>query len=201
MHASSGSNSSLQGGSAVIVRLLSPLLLIATLLLANGIASADEMPVPDKQDAIIFIRHALAPGTGDPAEFDVNDCDTQRNLSEQGRKQAEDIGRNLRRLGIADIPVYSSEWCRCKDTAELMNIGSVNHQPLLNSFFATPDGPAQLQKLRQWLAIANGPLVLVTHQVVITGMTGVYPASGEMVLTRLDDGELSVVSTIETEYR
>ncbi len=159
--------------------------------------------LPKNQDAIIFIRHALAPGTGDPANFDVNQCSTQRNLSEQGRLQAVDIGARLRDLGVEGVPVYTSQWCRCAETAQLMAVGPVQDQPLLNSFFGSPaDGPAQLKKLKQWLPSIEGTVVLVTHQVVITGITGVYPSSGEMVVTVLNnDGELSVVSTIETEYR
>jgi len=185
------------------VRSTMSIVLLATLSLVGGFAAADEVALPDKQDAIIFIRHALAPGTGDPAEFDVNLCTTQRNLSEQGRRQAQDIGRKLLTLGFADTPVYTSEWCRCRETAELMNIGPVQNQPLLNSFFASPSsGPAQLRKLGQWLSVTEGPLILITHQVVITGMTDVYPSSGEMVVASLNaDGVLSVLSTIETEYR
>lgn len=154
-------------------------------------------------ESVILIRHALAPGTGDPSNFDVNECSTQRNLSEQGRQQAVDIGAALKELGVDDsVTVYTSEWCRCRETAELMNTGPVQGQPLLNSFFETPaDGPAQLEKLGVWLQTAERPLVLVTHQVVITGMTRVFPSSGEMVIATVDDaGELSVQTTIETAY-
>lgn len=188
----------------VTIKLMVRATVVVLLALTGGIAAAGATAqLPKDQDAIIFIRHALAPGTGDPVEFDVDNCSTQRNLSEQGRRQAKDIGARLRGLGVTGVPVYTSEWCRCAETAELMAAGSVKRLPLLNSFFASPsDGPAQLQKLKQWLPAIDGPVVLVTHQVVITGMTGVYPSSGEMVVTVLDsDGELSVVSTIETEYR
>ena len=84
-----------------------------------------------------------------------------------------------------------------------MGSGPVAVQPLLNSFFATPsDGPLQLEKLADWLTTVEKPVVLVTHQVVITGMTDVYPTSGEMVVVNLDDGGgLQVVDTIETEIR
>jgi len=176
---------------------------ITLLVLFSCVSSAnDSALLPDGHDAIIFIRHAIAPGTGDPVDFDVDNCSTQRNLSELGRQQAKAIGSKLRDLGVFDLPVYTSQWCRCKETAELMDTGTVEIQPLLNSFFASPsDGPLQLENLGQWLSTIKGPLVLVTHQVVITGMTDVYPASGEMVVTRLDsDGMLKVVSTIETDY-
>jgi phosphohistidine phosphatase SixA len=166
--------------------------------------SADEKPSAiNSEDAIVFIRHALAPGTGDPVDFDVDDCATQRNLSAQGRQQSADIGNRLRELGFDGVPVYTSAWCRCRDTAELMASGPVEVQPLLNSFFATPsDGPQQLEQLADWLATVEKPVVLVTHQVVITGMTNVYPTSGEMVIVNLEDGgELQVIDTIETDIR
>lgn len=174
---------------------------VALLLLTGGVSVADEaMQLPENGNAFIFIRHALAPGMGDPVEFDVNDCNTQRNLSDTGRQQSVAIGSALREAGLLGKPVYTSQWCRCKETAELMNIGSVQEQSLLNSFFETPsDGPEQLKKLRQWLSTADETLVLVTHQVVISGMTSVYPSSGEIVVTTIDaDGTLSVVSTLET---
>jgi len=178
-------------------------LLVLIVLSSTGIAAQGSELTVDKQNAIIFVRHALAPGTGDPDSFDIDDCSTQRNLSDQGRQQARDIGQKLHRLGVTDVPVYTSAWCRCVETAHLMRIGRGASQPLLNSFFASPsDGPAQLQGLRDWLSTVETPVVLVTHQVVITGMTEVYPTSGEMVITTLDDdGKLSVVSTIETSYR
>jgi phosphohistidine phosphatase SixA len=179
------------------------LLTLIMLLPVVAVAADNNTADIDLDESVILIRHALAPGTGDPANFDVSDCSTQRNLSEQGREQAANIGAALKQLGVDDsVPVYTSEWCRCRETAELMNTGPVQSQPLLNSFFETPaDGPAQLQKLGAWLQTAERPLILVTHQVVITGMTSVFPSSGEMVVATVNDsGELSVQTTIETAY-
>ena len=72
-----------------------------------------------KEGSLIFIRHAYAPGSGDPNNFELNDCDTQRNLNDKGINQAKKIGIILKKLGIDNKNVYSSEWCRCQDTAKL----------------------------------------------------------------------------------
>lgn len=86
-----------------------------------------------------IMRHALAPGTGDPRNFDLTDCSTQRNLSEAGREQAKAVGELLRKSGIEKAGVYSSQWCRCLDTATLLGLGPVTELPALNSFFQQPE--------------------------------------------------------------
>ena len=150
-----------------------------------------------------IMRHAIAPGTGDPDNFAIRDCATQRNLSERGRQQAETIGKRFRDNGIARARVYSSQWCRCLETAELLDLDTVQEEPLLNSFFqAFEKRDAQTEGLRNWLAgqDLSTPLVLVTHQVNITALTGVYPSSGELVIVqRKPDNSLSVTGRIETE--
>jgi phosphohistidine phosphatase SixA len=152
---------------------------------------------------VALLRHALAPGTGDPAHFSLEDCQTQRNLSEQGRGQARRIGMRLRDNGIESAAVFSSQWCRCLETAELLGLGAVEPLPVLNSFFGRSDRrQPQTEALGKWIAEADldRPIVLVTHQVNITALTGVYPASGELVIVRrTDDGALAVAGTIETE--
>ncbi len=150
-----------------------------------------------------LLRHALAPGTGDPSDFTLSACETQRNLSDAGRRQAARIGARFRANGIPSAQVLSSQWCRCLETAQLLGLGPVAELLALNSFFRRPgrrDG--QTRALQDWLAAQSldRPVVLVTHQVNITALTGVYPASGELVIVRLaDDGGISVVGTIETE--
>lgn len=150
-----------------------------------------------------MLRHALAPGTGDPAEFDVNDCATQRNLSKSGREQARRIGDLFRANEIDSAHIYSSQWCRCLETARLLGLGPVNELPIINSFFqAFHREERQARQLRQWLdqQDLSQPLLSVTHQVNITTMTGVFPASGELVVLHQDgDGQLRVVGTLETE--
>ena len=154
-------------------------------------------------DHLVLMRHALAPGTGDPAGFTLGDCDTQRTLSEQGREQARRIGDRFRANGILVAGVYASQWCRSFETAELLALGPVQALPSLNSFFQAYDrGDSQTRALRNWIAkqALGRPLVLVTHQVNITSLADVYPASGEMVvLHHAESGALSVVGTLETD--
>lgn len=152
----------------------------------------------------IVMRHALAPGTGDPSGFALEDCQSQRNLDARGRQQAAEIGALFRANGIEDTVVFSSQWCRCLETASLLKIGAVIPLESLNSFFNRREqGPDQTRAVRQWLASrppSISPPVLVTHQVNITALTGVYPASGELVFGRvLPSGELAVVARLTTD--
>ncbi len=152
---------------------------------------------------VALMRHALAPGTGDPPEFSIVDCSTQRNLSEEGRLQAKRIGDRFRANGIESASVYSSQWCRCVDTAELLGLGLVKELPILNSFYLDFERrQPQTQKLQEWIASQNldQPTVLVTHQVNINALTNVYTSSGEMVIVRRNEaGEIAVVGNIEID--
>lgn len=154
-------------------------------------------------DHVALLRHAIAPGTGDPPEFSLRDCSTQRNLSDAGRAQAERIGARFRANEIQTADVYSSQWCRCLETAESLGIGPVEELSALNSFYQRYERrEPQMRALETWLASQDldGPLVLVTHQVNITALSGVYPSSGELVIIhRSDTGEITVVGTVETE--
>lgn len=138
--------------------------------------------------AVLMLRHALAPGTGDPAYFDVDDCSTQRNLNETGREQARAWKPFLAEHGITEARVFSSQWCRCLETAREMNMGEVEEWPALNSFFRNRgDGPAQT---RQTIASVNdledgAPVILVSHQVNVTALSGIFPASNEGVILGL----------------
>lgn len=138
---------------------------------------------------VLLIRHALAPGVGDPAGFRIDDCTTQRNLDEQGRAQARAIGQWLRSRRIEHARVYSSQWCRCLETARLMELGAVTALAPLNSFYERPDDrEPNLRDLRRFLAEQprdGPPLVLVTHQVIIQALTGQSAASGEGLLLEL----------------
>ncbi len=140
---------------------------------------------------IVIMRHALAPGTGDPGNFALRDCSTQRNLSDTGRAQAERIGARLRDAGLGSARVLSSQWCRCLETAELLGLGAVEELEPLNSFFRQRElQPAATQALRDWMAAQppGEPLVLVTHQVNITALTGIFPQSGEMIVLERSAG-------------
>jgi broad specificity phosphatase PhoE len=146
--------------------------------------------------AVLMLRHALAPGTGDPAGFDLADCSTQRDLNAQGRKQARAWKGLLARHGIDKARVYTSQWCRARHTAEEMAIGPVTDWPPLNSFFGGRGDGAQ--QTRQTIAAVNAleeglPVVLVSHQVNITRLSGVYPSSNEGVILSLPLSESPTV--------
>jgi broad specificity phosphatase PhoE len=144
----------------------------------------------ETQGLVVVLRHALAPGTSDPAGFRLGDCTTQRNLDDRGRAQARAIGDRLRVDGFAGAGVFTSEWCRCRETAELLGLGPVRPLPALNSFFGRPDERASRDRaLRAFLARlpADGPpVVLVTHMVNILALTGRGTASGGGLVLRLD---------------
>lgn len=154
----------------------------------NAQASSDDAPWKALADgAIVLFRHALAPGTGDPAQFDLADCETQRNLNDEGREQARRIGRQINERGIAVGAVWTSQWCRTRETARLLDVAPVRDMPAFNSFFAERGdkaGQTALARrlLRQWQG--PGALVVVTHQVNITALTDSVPRSGEGVVMR-----------------
>ena len=138
--------------------------------------------------AVLMLRHALAPGTGDPPGFELDDCATQRDLNEQGRAQARAWNGLLQGHGIGQARVYTSQWCRCRHTAEEMNIGKVTEMPSLNSFFGgRGDGDRQTREtIEQVNALPEGPpVILVSHQVNITRLAGIFPASNEGVILAL----------------
>lgn len=132
---------------------------------------------------VVFMRHALAPGFGDPANFALENCSTQRNLDSVGGKQAMEIGAEIRRGATTFTEVLSSEWCRCKETTELLGIGSWDPFSGLNSFFQDfADKNIVLKKLEQKLRqLKPGVTLMVTHQVVITSVTGQAVGSGELI--------------------
>ena len=151
---------------------------------------------------IALLRHAIAPGTGDPPEFALGQCATQRTLSQEGRDQALKIGDRFREKGIHGAQVFSSQWCRCLETANLLKLGPVQELSALNSFFQNYERQtSQTSVLVEWIEIQNlaRPLVLVTHQVNITALTGIYPESGELVIVhRSNTGDIRFIGTIKT---
>jgi phosphohistidine phosphatase SixA len=168
---------------------------LAMLLAAAGAAAADDAArtLLGEGGKIVLMRHALAPGTGDPATFDVADCATQRNLSEDGREQARRIGARFRDWGVRVDAVLSSRWCRSLDTARLaFGADRVEVFPPLDSFFGDRSTePEQTAAVRERIEgfDGDGVLVMVTHQVNITALTGIFPRSGEaVILAPADDG-------------
>lgn len=134
---------------------------------------------------IALFRHAHAPGTGDPPGMRLGECATQRNLDAEGRAQARRIGAALRAAGVEIGAVLASRWCRAAETAELAFPGRLRPEPAFDSFFAERgEGPARTEAARRTLLAWDGPgaLVVVTHQVNITALTGIVPASGEGVV-------------------
>lgn len=142
---------------------------------------------------VALFRHARAPGTGDPAGFRLDDCSTQRNLSEEGRRQAQQIGDEFKARQVPVERVLSSRWCRALDTARLAFGAMAQPSAPLDSFFSGREQePAQTQAVRRIIEgwRSNGVLVLVTHQVNITALTGIFPREGEMLVLkpRADSG-------------
>ncbi|MFK7941888.1 MAG: histidine phosphatase family protein [Paracoccaceae bacterium] len=176
------------------------LCLVLALLLAAP-ASADQRFSSLAEPGVVAImRHALAPGTSDPSDFRLDDCSTQRNLDRRGRAQARDIGAAIRSAGVSVGRVVTSQWCRCRETAELLGLGPVEDFPALNSFFE--DGStrgAQARALKAFLAELDPveTVMLVTHQVNITALTGRGVGSGEVLLLKVGpEGEVTVIDEI-----
>ncbi|ESR26161.1 Phosphoglycerate mutase family protein [Lutibaculum baratangense AMV1] len=165
--------------------------LLAALSLAATSAAADEGLWQRLREGGVgvLMRHATAPGTGDPASFTLGDCSTQRNLNEAGRAEARATGDAFRRNGVTDIAVLSSRWCRSSETAELMDLRPVEPHPPLDSFFAgRGDQAAQTAAMRQRIAgLSEGETeIYVTHQVNITALTDIFPRSGELIVVASD---------------
>jgi len=145
-----------------------------------------------KQSGIVaLMRHALAPGTGDPARFDLGDCSTQRNLDARERAQALRTGATLCPASVTFDAVWTSQWCRSRDTAALIDMGPVQEKPPLNSFFAgrghrTAQTDATLDLITKMPA--DSRLLIVTHQVNFTALTGLGVASDEIIVTRRTPG-------------
>jgi phosphohistidine phosphatase SixA len=142
-------------------------------------------------DHVLLMRHALAPGVGDPAGYQLDNCKSQRNLDAQGRAQAQRIGQWLKSQGVREALVFSSAWCRCKETAEKLGLGTPVHEAALNSFFDDmrqgPQSNAKLQKFieTQLKSKNSKALILVTHHVNIAEFMGENVGSGDMVLAKV----------------
>ena len=150
---------------------------------------------------LIFIRHAYAPGGGDPENFNIYDCSTQRNLSESGRIQSRKIGNFFAENKIKIENVYSSEWCRCKETASLA-FKNFKTKNFLNSFFSSKFAQNKNSQiinfhkfLLEWDEKTN--LIFVTHYVVISEILNYPSTSGEIVISNKN---LKIIDTLEIEY-
>jgi len=141
---------------------------------------------------VLLMRHADAPGIGDPRGYQLDQCATQRNLGEAGKKQSQMIGQWLKSQGINDARVFSSPWCRCLDTAKLLNLGPVTIAPELGSFFDNmsleKEQTRNLEKLikAQLSSKVKTPIIMVTHHVNIQAFVGKAVSVGDMVLVKVD---------------
>ncbi|HEX2117481.1 MAG TPA: histidine phosphatase family protein [Alphaproteobacteria bacterium] len=137
---------------------------------------------------IVMLRHANAPGTGDPPGFRVGDCATQRNLSVEGRAQAAALGAAFRERGIPVGRVLSSRWCRALDTARLA-FGTAEIEPALDSLYGRRDQAeaqnASTRAIMRARALTDTNLVMVTHNANIAALTGLSPADAEAIVVRL----------------
>jgi phosphohistidine phosphatase SixA len=167
--------------------MISVLAFVFTVWTQPGWASDHAWQALRQGGTVALLRHARAPGTGDPANFRLGDCATQRNLSPEGREQAKAIGDQFRMRQISVEKALSSRWCRALDTARLAFGDLAEPSPPLDSFFRGRDQEAaQTQAVRQLIRDwrSRGVLVLVTHQVNITALTGVFPSEGEVLVLR-----------------
>lgn len=178
-------------------------------LLAVLLLLAWPLPVAADEDAwaalrepgtVAVMRHAYAPGVGDPPGFVLGDCSTQRDLDARGRAQARAVGEAFRSAGIRIDRILTSRWCRARHTAEETALGPIEEFAALDSFFgdrSTAD--AQTTEIRQRLAAADPAerLLLVTHQVNITALTGRSTRSGEILVLRVaPDGAVTTFGSI-----
>ena len=167
---------------------------------AKELAIWDQLQGTKPKGYVLLMRHALAPGVGDPENFVVNDCSTQRNLNEEGRQDAQDIGSWLERRDVKILRVESSRWCRAKETAQLLNVGKVRLNKNLDSLFedesdwATHPQTKNIQKRILDHRNKRGLLIFVGHFVNFQAVAGVSLDSGEGALVRANaQGEIKVM--------
>lgn len=153
-----------------------------------------------EEGKIIFIRHSIAPGGGDPENFSLKDCSTQRNLSKKGIEQSKQIGEFFKKNKIVISKVLSSQWCRCKDTA-FHAFGKYEEFFALNSTFQirfSGNSKKQAEALKNFVKKwdGKGNIIFVTHYVIILKHTNYAPSSGELIIT---DKNFNVLSTLRTD--
>lgn len=189
--------------------IISAIMCLAVTVLSEPLVRADTNRLIEQMKSgghFMMIRHAQAPGSGDPENFKIGDCSTQRNLDDRGRDQARAIGNWLRLRGIKKARVYSSQWCRCLDTAKLLNLGPVVPLPALNSFYDRPqDREPNLKDLQLFLSkqtFHDELIILVTHFVTISAISGKAVSSGEGVVLRVEEkGTYEPIGTLNFDYR
>ena len=189
-------------------RLTSTLLICAFLITTTSLQNAqakelaiwDQLKGANPKGYVLVMRHALAPGVGDPENFKVSDCSTQRNLNDEGRQDARDVGQWLVRQEVKILRVESSRWCRAKETAQLLGIGKVRLNKNLDSLFedetdwATHPQTMNIKKRILDHRNKRGLLIFVGHFVNFQAAAGVSLDSGEGALVRANaQGEIKVL--------
>jgi len=164
----------------------------------NSISDDEIIAYLKEGNKIVFIRHALAPGNGDPENFNLKDCSTQRNLNEKGREQSIKIGEFFKSNNIKIDKVLSSEWCRCKDTAQLA-FREFEKFDALNSYYEARFKKNKIKQIndlkeyiQNWQSDSN--LILVTHYIVISEMINLATSSGELVIS---DNKLNIIGSLK----
>ena len=161
------------------------LFLLKVIFLFLPLAAVSAISKSDISESVIFMRHAYAPGNGDPIFFTLNDCKTQRNLNHEGRQQSISIGEHMRSKDIVFSKIYSSEWCRCLETADLLKMGQVKPFFGLNSFYENHfDKREIMEALKNKISNINVkelPILMITHYVNILEITGLPVRSGDLV--------------------
>ena len=180
------------------------IILILSISLTSSVKADSKKNIIENLKAggnLIFIRHAYAPGGGDPENFNIYDCSTQRNLSESGRIQSKKIGNFFKENKIKIKNVYSSEWCRCKETASLA-FKSFKTKSFLNSFFSSKFAHKKKSQIKDFQKFLNiwdkkNNLIFITHYVVISEILDYPPSSGEIVVA---DKNLKIIDTLQIKY-
>ena len=180
-------------------RLISFLVIIFFVFLNSAFSNEKLINSLKEGGKLIFIRHAYAPGNGDPKNFNLKDCSSQRNLNQEGINQSKKIGLFFTRNKIQIDKVLSSEWCRCKDTAKYA-FNDYKIFDALNSFYDSKfkkNKTKQIKDLKKYISSWNSKknLVLVTHYVVISETISVGSSSGEIIVS---DKKFNIIGSIKT---
>ena len=178
------------------------IIVFITLLNLNNNAFSNDKVLNSLKDGkkLVFIRHAIAPGNGDPNNFEIDNCSTQRNLDKNGIEQSKKIGFFFKENQIKIDKVLSSEWCRCKDTAKYA-FKNFETFDALNSFYDerfVANEAKQIKDFKNYINNWNSDknLVLVTHYVVISSILNIGSSSGEMIIT---DKSFNIIGRINTK--
>ena len=177
------------------------ILIFSVLLFQLNYSFANDKVIESLKEGgkLIFIRHALAPGNGDPENFELQNCSTQRNLNEIGIQQSKKIGLIFKKNEIKIDNIYSSEWCRCKDTAKYA-FDDFETFDALNSFYDTRFAANEDKQIKDFYEFidsidSKNNIVFVTHYVVIGAILNIGTSSGEIVVT---DKNLNIIGSIDT---